>query len=280
MKTITYKRDATMGKRLDQLLVDKGLFISREKAQAAIMAGTVWVNGKRAEKAGHATEETVSIELKGDTCPYVSRGGLKLARALQSFGITMEGKACADIGASTGGFTDCMLKNGAVQVYAVDVGYGQLDWSLRNDPRVVVMERTNARYLKPEQLETKPVFASIDVSFISLKIIVPAVVQLLEKPAEIVALIKPQFEAGKDRVGKKGVVRSPEVHLDVIKETIEMGRKMGLVCSGLTYSPIKGPEGNVEFLIYWRVGVDETDRFTEPEQVVAEAHLSLSPVMH
>ncbi|HEX2954399.1 MAG TPA: TlyA family RNA methyltransferase [Bacillota bacterium] len=269
-----------MGKRLDQLLVEKGLFPSREKAQAAIMAGTVWVNGKRAEKAGHATEETASIELKGDTCPYVSRGGLKLARALQSFGITMEGKVCADIGASTGGFTDCMLKNGAVQVYAVDVGYGQLDWSLRNDPRVVVMERTNARYLKPEQLETKPVFASIDVSFISLKIIVPAVVQLLEKPAEIVALIKPQFEAGKDRVGKKGVVRSPEVHLDVIKETIEMGRKMGLVCSGLTYSPIKGPEGNVEFLIYWRVGVAETDRFTEPEQVVAEAHLSLSPALH
>lgn len=269
-----------MGKRLDQLLVEKGLFASREKAQAAIMAGVVWVNGKRAEKAGHATEDSVSIELKGETSPYVSRGGLKLARALETFGISMAGKTCADIGASTGGFTDCMLKNGATLVYAIDVGYGQLDWALRNDSRVVVMERTNARYLRPEQLQKKPVFASIDVSFISLKIIVPAIVQLLEKPAEIVALIKPQFEAGKERVGKKGVVRDPEVHLDVIRETIKMGQAMGLVCSGLTYSPIKGPEGNVEFLIYWGVGIQEIENYTEPGEVVAEAHRILSSAIH
>lgn len=266
------QRDAMMRKRLDQRLVEEGLFASREKAQAAIMAGLVWVNGKRAEKAGHAIEESALIEIKGEVLPYVSRGGLKLARALDAFGISMEGKVCADIGASTGGFTDCMLKNGAARVYAIDVGYGQLDWSLRNNPSVVVMERTNARYLKPEQFAIKPVFASIDVSFISLKIIVPAVLQLLEKPGEIVALIKPQFEAGKDRVGKKGVVRDPEVHLDVIQKTLKMGQEMGLVCSGLTYSPIKGPEGNIEFLIYWRIGAAGTEVDTHPEEIVAEAH--------
>ena len=240
-----------MKERLDILLVKQGLAPSREKAKAIIMAGSVFVDGQREDKAGTAFEENkVHIEVKGESPKYVSRGGLKLEKAMQEFQVNLKGTICMDIGASTGGFTDCMLQNGAIKVYSIDVGYGQLDWKLRNDERVVCMEKTNFRYMKPEDIEDIPDFASVDVSFISLtKILIPAR-NLLKDKAGMVCLIKPQFEAGKEKVGKKGVVREPEIHEEVIKKVLTFADMIGFDIKGLSFSPIKGPEGNIEYLTF------------------------------
>lgn len=237
-------------KRLDILLVEQGLAESRQKAQATIMSGLVYVNGRKVDKAGNPTDESASIEVRGKALKYVSRGGLKLEKAMASFPITLTDRVAADIGASTGGFTDCMLQNGARRVYAVDVGYGQLAWSLRSDPRVVCLERTNARYLSAEQIPEPLDFASIDVSFISLKLILPALRPLLKEGGQVVSLVKPQFEAGKEKVGKKGVVRDPAVHLEVLEHFLEHAAQADFHVAGLTYSPIRGPEGNIEYLGY------------------------------
>lgn len=240
-----------MGKeRLDVILFKRGLFPSREKAQSAIMAGSVFINGQKADKAGAKYDENADITVKENPIPFVSRGGLKLEKALDIFGIDLHGKKAIDIGASTGGFTDCMLKRGAVKVFAVDVGYGQLAWELRNDSRVVCMERTNIRYVKPEDIGEPLDFASIDVSFISLKKVLPVAQELTSPDGEIVCLIKPQFEAGREKVGKHGVVRDPEVHKEVITTVLGFSGEHGLACRGLTFSPIKGPEGNIEYLAY------------------------------
>ncbi len=239
-----------MKERLDVLLCKQGLAESREKAKAMIMAGSVFVNGQREDKAGTAFEEAkVKIELHGSPLRYVSRGGLKLEKALQVFGLNLDGMVCMDIGASTGGFTDCMLQNGAVRVYSIDVGHGQLAWKLRNDERVICMEKTNFRYIKPEDLSDLIDFASVDVSFISLSKILPAAYPLLKEDAKMVCLIKPQFEAGRDQVGKKGVVRDPKVHRDVIEAAFGYAREMGFRLLDLDYSPIRGPEGNIEYLM-------------------------------
>ena len=235
-------------KRLDILLCEQGFFESRQRAQAVIMAGQVYVGGQKVDKAGTAIEETAELEVRGKTLAYVSRGGLKLEKAMQSFPINLKGTICADIGASTGGFTDCMLQNGASKVYAVDVGYGQLAWSLRSDERVVCMERTNARYLTYEQIPDELDFASIDVSFISLKLILPAVRGLLKENGTVACLVKPQFEAGKEKVGKKGVVRDPAVHLEVLEQFLINAQESSFTVKGLTFSPIRGPEGNIEYL--------------------------------
>ncbi len=243
--------------RLDVLLTQQGMAESRQKAQAIIMSGVVFVNGQRADKPGMAIANDASIEVRGHVMPYVSRGGWKLEKAMKTFPITLEGKVCADIGASTGGFTDCMLQNGAKKVYAVDVGYGQLDWRLRNDPRVVCMERTNARYLTHEQIPDELEFASIDVSFISLSLIFPALYQLLSQHGEIACLIKPQFEAGREKVGKKGVVRDKAVHLEVLEHFLEHARANNFTVLGITYSPIRGPEGNIEYLGYLKKDAGE-----------------------
>ena len=236
--------------RLDVLLVEQGLQESRQKAQATIMAGIVYVNNQKVDKPGTAVPNDAHIEVRGKTLRYVSRGGLKLEKAMAAFPITLEGKICADIGASTGGFTDCMLQNGAARVYAVDVGYGQLDWKLRSDPRVVCLERTNARYLTHEEIPEALDFASIDVSFISLKLIFPALYGLLREDGEIACLIKPQFEAGREKVGKKGVVRDPKVHLEVLENFLIHAKENNFTVLGITYSPIRGPEGNIEYLGY------------------------------
>ena len=236
-------------KRLDMLLVERGLVTSRERAKRVIMAGQVLVAGQKSDKAGTLVKEDAAIRLLGEDLPYVSRGGLKLAKAMEEFGVSLQGKVAADIGASTGGFTDCMLQNGARKVYAIDVGYGQLAWKLRTDERVVNMERTNIRYVTPDMLEDRLDFASIDVAFISLVKVLPAVKALLKPSGEVVALIKPQFEAGREKVGKKGVVRDPSVHEEVIRTVIAFCRGEGLVPSALTYSPVKGPEGNIEYLV-------------------------------
>ena len=236
--------------RLDVLLVEQGHMESRQKAQAVIMAGSVFVDGQRVDKPGTAVPNTAQIEVRGHALPYVSRGGLKLEKAMKTFPLTLTGKVCADIGASTGGFTDCMLQNGAKKVYAVDVGYGQLDWKLRSDARVVCMERTNARYLTHEQLPDELDFASVDVSFISLKLILPALAGLLKPDGHAVCLVKPQFEAGREKVGKKGVVRDPAVHLEVLEHFLEHAKESHFTVLGLTYSPIRGPEGNIEYLGY------------------------------
>ena len=236
--------------RLDVLLVERGFIESRQKAQAVIMSGNVFVAGQRIDKPGTAVPNEAEIEVRGHVLRYVSRGGLKLEKAMKSFPITLGGKICADIGASTGGFTDCMLQNGATKVYSVDVGYGQLDWKLRNDERVVCMERTNARYLTHEQIPDELDFASIDVSFISLKLIFPALHGLLKDGGEIACLIKPQFEAGREKVGKKGVVRDPAVHLEVLENFLVHAKESGFTVLGITYSPIRGPEGNIEYLGY------------------------------
>lgn len=236
--------------RLDVLLVTRGYFESREKARKNIMAGLVFIDGERIDKAGETVRINAEIEVKGDAIPYVSRGGLKLEKAMKEFSLHLDNKVCMDVGASTGGFTDCMLQNGASKVFAVDVGYGQFAWQLRNDPRVVCMERTNIRYVKPEDIGQMLDFASIDVSFISLKLVLPVVKSLLKENGEIVALIKPQFEAGREKVGKKGVVRDRGVHLEVIKSIASFATANGLCVKGLTFSPIKGPEGNIEYLIY------------------------------
>ena len=235
-------------KRLDVLLFEKGMAESRQKAQAIIMSGQVFVDEQRVDKAGAAVDEAARIEVRGQTLAYVSRGGLKLEKAMSTFPISLKGAVCADIGASTGGFTDCMLQNGAVKVYAVDVGYGQLAWKLRSDERVVCMERTNARYLTREQISEALDFVSIDVSFISLHLILPAVRALLSEEGQVVCLVKPQFEAGREKVGKKGVVRDPQVHLEVLEQFLRHAAESQFFVKDLTFSPIRGPEGNIEYL--------------------------------
>ncbi|OPX43432.1 16S/23S rRNA (cytidine-2'-O)-methyltransferase TlyA [Ruminiclostridium hungatei] len=236
--------------RLDILLVNKGLFESREKSKSAIMAGVVWVDGQREDKPGTRVNAEGIIEIKENANPFVSRGGLKLAKAIAEFHIGLEGKTCLDIGASTGGFTDCMLKNGAEKVVAIDVGYGQLAWELRKDSRVICMERTNVRYVKPENVGFLSDFASIDVSFISLTKVLPAVLELLKEEAELVCLIKPQFEAGREKVGKHGVVRDRGVHKEVITRIMDFVLERKLYVKCLSFSPIKGPEGNIEYLLH------------------------------
>lgn len=236
--------------RLDVLMVQRSLAESREKAKALIMSGIVYVNGQKEDKAGTSFEETVQIEVRGSTLKYVSRGGLKLEKAMSHFGVELAGRVCMDVGASTGGFTDCMLQNGAVKVYAVDVGHGQLAWKLRNDDRVICMEKTNIRYVTPEDIGDHIEFASIDVSFISLTKVLGPVKQLLTDDGQVVCLIKPQFEAGREKVGKKGVVREKSVHLEVIEMVMGYAGSIGFGILGLEFSPIKGPEGNIEYLLY------------------------------
>lgn len=236
--------------RLDILMVEKGLAESREKAKALIMAGQVYIDNQKCDKAGLNVDVSKTPEVRGETLRYVSRGGLKLEKAMQNFPISLLGKTTMDIGASTGGFTDCMLQNGATKVFSVDVGYGQLAWKLRQDERVVNMERTNIRYVTPEDIGEPIDFASIDVSFISLKLVLPVAYNLLGENGELVALIKPQFEAGREQVGKKGVVRDINVHYSVISTVLDFARSINFYVSGLSYSPIKGPEGNIEYLAY------------------------------
>ena len=239
-----------MKERLDVLLVKRGLAPSREKAKAIIMSGIVFVDNEREDKAGTTFDEKVNIEVRGKTLKYVSRGGLKLEKAMDVFGVKIEGKTCMDVGASTGGFTDCMLQNGAVKVYSVDVGHGQLAWKLVQDDRVICMDRTNIRYVTPDQIDDVLDFASIDVSFISLTKVLLPVKNLLKENGQIVCLIKPQFEAGRENVGKKGVVRDKKVHIQVIEKVIEYAMSIGFKILNLDYSPVKGPEGNIEYLLY------------------------------
>ena len=260
--------------RLDVLLTERGLRDSRHKAQATIMSGIVFVNGQRVDKAGTAVANDAQIEIRGATLQYVSRGGLKLEKAMQTFPLDLHDKICADIGASTGGFTDCMLQNGAKKVYAVDVGYGQLDWKLRNDARVVCMERTNARYLTHEEIPDELDFASIDVSFISLKLIFPALYGLLRQGGEIACLIKPQFEAGREKVGKKGVVRDPAVHLEVLEHFLIHAKENHFTVLGITYSPIRGPEGNIEYLGFLRKS-EEPSAMIDLNAIVEASHSTL-----
>lgn len=261
-------------KRIDVLLVEQGLAESRQKAQAIIMAGQVFAGDKRCDKAGLTVDESVVLEVRGQALKYVSRGGLKLEKAMKCFPITLEGKVAADIGASTGGFTDCMLQNGACRVYAVDVGYGQLAWSLRSDPRVICLERTNARYLTAEQIPEPLDFASIDVSFISLKLILPALRPLMKDSGQVAALIKPQFEAGREKVGKKGVVRDPAVHLEVLEQFLNHARESGFTVKGIDFSPIRGPEGNIEYLGYLCAQPGETE-CGNLEELVKRSHAVL-----
>lgn len=260
-----------MKERLDILLVKRQMTESREKAKAIIMSGNVFVNGQREDKAGSVFEESVLIEIKGNTLKYVSRGGLKLEKAVMQFKIALEGKICMDIGASTGGFTDCMLQNGAVKVYAVDVGHGQLAWKLRQDERVICMEKTNFRYVQKDDIADLLDFASIDVSFISLtKILLPAK-QLLAAEGELVCLIKPQFEAGREKVGKKGVVRDKAVHEEVIEKVIRYALEIGFAVLNLNYSPIKGPEGNIEYLLHLKNCEDAGNTFGEIKEKINQA---------
>lgn len=261
-------------KRLDVLLVEQGYADSRTKAQAVIMSGQVYVNGQKADKPGTSYEESVLLEVRGAICPYVSRGGLKLEKALRDFDIKPVGYVCSDSGASTGGFTDCLLQQGAKKVFAIDVGYGQLDWKIRSDPRVVVMERTNVRYVTPEQLGEPLDLSVIDVSFISLKIVLPVVKTFLKATGQVVCLIKPQFEAGKDKVGKKGVVRDPQTHKEVLDDFIALTKEQEFQILGLTFSPVKGPEGNIEFLAH--LTLDAKDGIMpDTEALVAQAHETL-----
>jgi 23S rRNA (cytidine1920-2'-O)/16S rRNA (cytidine1409-2'-O)-methyltransferase len=240
-----------MKERLDVLLVRQGFAESREKAKAVIMSGCVYVNDQKEDKAGAMFDESkITLEVRGNTLKYVSRGGLKLEKAIDSFGVELDGKICMDIGASTGGFTDCMLQNGAVKVYSVDVGHGQLAWKLRNDERVICMEKTNFRYMKPEDIDDELDFASVDVSFISLDKILGPAHELLKPDAQMVCLIKPQFEAGKDKVGKKGVVREPQIHIEVIENVFKFTLEKGFEILHLDFSPIRGPEGNIEYLMH------------------------------
>ena len=250
-----------MKKRLDVLLTERGLAPSREKAKALIMAGIVYVNNQKEDKAGTSFPEDAVVEVRGQGLRYVSRGGLKLEKAMQAFPIDLKGRYCMDIGASTGGFTDCMLQNGAAGVYAIDVGYGQLDWKLREDPRVVCMEKTNFRYVTPDDLdpERMPDFASVDVSFISLSKILPPAHAILPVGGEMVCLIKPHFEAGREKVGKKGVVRDPQVHVEVIENVLKIAQDAGFEVLGLSWSPIRGPEGNIEYLMYIRKLPEKND---------------------
>lgn len=263
--------------RLDILLVEKGIITSRERAKACIMEGKVFVDGQRVDKAGEKVSVGANIEYKGATLKYVSRGGLKLEKAMKSHSISLEDKVCMDIGASTGGFTDCMLQNGAKKVYSVDVGYGQFAWKLRTDERVVCMERTNIRYVTLEDIGEPLDFASIDVSFISLKKIMPATLGLLKDTGEVVALIKPQFEAGREKVGKKGVVREISTHKEVVYGIIEFLKNENLNILGVGYSPIKGPEGNREYLVYFSKDNNKESSFEieDVERVVEESHKEL-----
>ncbi len=267
-----------MKERLDVLLVSQGLATSREKAKAVIMAGNVLVNGQREDKAGTMIDVKAQITVKGSQLKYVSRGGLKLEKAMNHFDLTLAGKVCMDVGASTGGFTDCMLQNGAVKVYSVDVGHGQLDWKLRNDERVTCMEKTNIRYVVPEDIAEPPAFVSIDVSFISLTKVLLPVRNLMTADGEIVCLIKPQFEAGREKVGKKGVVRDPKVHEEVIHKVIDYAAEIGLESRNLEFSPIKGPEGNIEYLLHLKKKErpEEVAPFEiSVEEVVKKAHETL-----
>lgn len=264
-----------MKERLDVLLVKKGLAESREKAKAIIMSGIVYVDNNKEDKAGQTFNEDALIEVRGNTLRYVSRGGLKLEKAMNCFGVNLEGKIAMDVGASTGGFTDCMLQNGAVKVYSVDVGHGQLAWKLRNDERVVCMEKTNIRYVTPDDVADKIDFASIDVSFISLKKVLPAVYDLLTDVGEVVCLIKPQFEAGREKVGKKGVVREQSVHVEVVDMIVSFAREMGFVTLDLSYSPIKGPEGNIEYLLYITKDTSREGREFDINALVKESHEKL-----
>ena len=257
--------------RLDVLLVERGLQESRQRAQSTIMSGLVFVQGQRVDKPGTAVPNDAEIEVRGNVLPYVSRGGLKLEKAMSAFPIDLSGAVCGDIGASTGGFTDCMLQNGAAKVYAVDVGYGQLAWKLRSDQRVICLERTNARYLTREQIPDVLDFASVDVSFISLKLILPALHGLLRDDGHVVCLVKPQFEAGREKVGKKGVVRDPAVHLEVLEHFLENAREAGFSVLGMTYSPVRGPEGNIEYLGYLEKGTCQEREFDLPA-IVEESH--------
>ena len=275
--------------RLDVLLVSRGLAESREKAKAVIMEGRVFVKGQREDKAGAMFDEAAPIEIHGQKLKYVSRGGLKLEKAVEHFDLKLEEKVCMDVGSSTGGFTDCMLQNGAAKVYAVDVGTNQLDWKLRSDPRVVCMEKTNIRYLLPEQLDEKPEFASIDVAFISLTKVLRPVRELLTPDGQVAALIKPQFEAGREKVGKKGVVREKSTHLEVIRQVLTFAWTAGFDILALEFSPIKGPEGNIEYLAWlqktdrpekeevpsWEEVRAQLPEGLDPEQVVEEAHREL-----
>ena len=263
-----------MKKRLDILVTERGLAESREKAKALIMAGQIYVDNQKADKPGDTFPEECRIESRGKGLPYVSRGGLKLEKAMEEFPITLEGKTCMDIGASTGGFTDCMLQKGARKVYAVDVGYGQLAWSLRSDERVVVLERTNARYLSHNEIPDVLDFASIDVSFISLKLILPALRQLMSEDGEVVALIKPQFEAGREKVGKKGVVRDPAVHLEVLEHFTQHAAEAGFTVKGIDFSPIRGPEGNIEYLGYMQAKPGEPE-WGDLEDLVRRSHAQM-----
>lgn len=259
--------------RLDVLMTEQGLAESREKARAIIMSGQVFVNGQRADKPGAAFEPGTAIEVHGSLCPYVSRGGLKLEKALAQFGVDPTGFVCSDSGASTGGFTDCLLQKGAKKVFAIDVGYGQLAWKIRSDPRVVTMERTNIRYVTPEQLGEPLDLSVVDVSFISLRLVLPAIAALLKPDGQALCLIKPQFEAGKERVGKKGVVRDPAVHAEVVESTCQMAEELGFGVLGVTFSPVKGPEGNIEFLAHLHRGAESAPR--DVPELVRQAHEAL-----
>ncbi|WP_139489313.1 TlyA family RNA methyltransferase [Brevibacillus dissolubilis] len=267
--------------RLDVLLVEKGHFETRAKAQGAIMAGLVLVAGDRCDKPGTKFPEDVAITVKGDIHPYVSRGGLKLEKALKTFGIDMNGRIMMDIGASTGGFTDCALQHGATKVYAIDVGYGQLAWTLRQDERVVVMERTNFRHLDPDAFtHEKPDVASIDVSFISLKLILPVLYRFLKDGGDVLALVKPQFEAGKENVGKNGIVRDPEIHKQVLTQIASFSSTLGFTVAGISFSPITGGEGNIEFLMHLKkeapaLTSDEPEWLPWVNEIVGQAHQSL-----
>lgn len=272
--------------RLDAALVMRGFFASREKAKATVMSGVVYVNGSRVDKPGARVSLDASIEVRGSSIPFVSRGGLKLEKALSVFEIDVSNKICADVGASTGGFTDCLLLRGASKVYAIDVGYGQLAWTLRNDPRVVCMERTNIRYVTLEDLGEEVDVITVDTSFISVTKFLPNLVNLLKDDGELVILIKPQFEAGREKVGTKGVVREPTVHVDIIRRIVEHARATGLLLAGLTFSPITGPQGNIEYLGWFRRSVELGDEFmtnkecesfaVEVERIVSEAHAQLT----
>ena len=260
--------------RLDIYLTEQGLAESRSKAQALIMAGLVYVDGQKADKPGFSVGADQSVEVRGAACPYVSRGGLKLEKALRDFGVDVHGFVCSDSGASTGGFTDCLLQQGAVKVFAIDVGYGQLAWKIRNDPRVVCMERTNIRNVTPETLGEPLDLSVVDVSFISLKLVLPVIFQLLKPEGQVLCLIKPQFEAGKEKVGKKGVVRDPAVHREVLESFLQTAKEIGFTVKNLTFSPVKGPEGNIEFLGHLS---KQAGSPFEPdcENIVAMAHENL-----
>lgn len=261
--------------RLDVYLTENGLAPSREKAKAFIMAGTVYVNNQKTDKAGALVFEEDVVEVRGKKMPYVSRGGLKLEKAMSSFSLDLSGKTCMDAGASTGGFTDCMLQNGAVKVYSVDVGYGQLAWSLRTDERVVNLERTNVRYLTEEQIPEKVSFISADLSFISLKLVLPVLKQFLTDDGQMVCLIKPQFEAGREKVGKKGVVRDKKVHEEVIKSIYDFVSSIELYAHGLDFSPVRGPEGNIEYLIFLSKSPENTISDECISDIVNKSHLEL-----